>query len=369
MENQCDTLEARGKVSRRQLLKFAVAGAVGNTLASCSKSRSTGSGERQLNIYSWPDYIQPEAIPDFEKKYGIKVVYDTVSSNEALIAKLQAGASNYDIIVPSYYAVTRLRKMNLLRRIEHDRLKNFKNLVQRFRNADPVKSPNSPFCIPYTFGTTGIAFNRSIFRSPKEYPDDWDAFWDKRFKGRLTLLEDARETLGLALKKAGNSYNTVDESLIQQACSDLKAQKDLVMCYTSDQVIIYLTTGDSLLSLSFSGDAQQAARENADIKYFIPKTGTSMWVDNLAIPASAPHPEFAHLWIDYILDAQVSAALSNFTLYATPNEAALKYVNTELKNDKELYPPESVLARCEEIQDIGPAIFYYDRQWCELKCT
>ncbi len=354
-------------ITRRRFLQLSAATACSGILNSCNRDGSTNS--RKLNIYSWPDYIQPEAIPEFEKRYGIRVVYDTVSSNEGLIAKFQAGASDYDIVVPSNYAVTKLRKLNLLRPIERDRLKNFKNLKDRFRNSDFGTDPNAQFAVPYTFGTTGLAYNSSILRSAREYPNDWDAFWDKRFAGRITLLEDPRESLGFALKRRGDSYNTTNEDIVRQACNDLKLEKNLVMCYTSDQVIVYLTSGDSYLSLSFSGDAQQAARENKAIKYVIPRSGASMWVDNLAIPASAPHPEYAHLWIDYILDAKVSAALSNFTLYATPNEAALKYVNTELKEDKELYPPDSVLARCEEIKDIGKAIFIYDRQWSELKCT
>lgn len=355
-------------LSRRDFLKFAIAGASSVCASSCSR-RKAASFEKQLNIYSWPDYIQPEAIPEFERRYGIKVVYDTVSSNEGLIAKLQAGASDYDIIVPTNYAVTKLRKMKLLLPIDRDRLKNFGNLMERFQRADEAKDPNARFAVPYTFGTTGLAYNVANLRSAKDYPADWDAFWDKRFAGRITLLEDARESIGLALKRRGHSYNTLDEHLLNQACQDLIDEKKLVMCYTSDQVIVYLTSGDSLLSLAFSGDAQQAARENKDIKYTIPKSGASMWVDNMAIPAHAPHPEYAHLWIDFMLDAQVSAALSNFTLYATPNQAALKYVDAELRENPELYPSDEVLSRCEEINDIGKAVVLFDRLWCELKCS
>lgn len=353
-------------LTRRQFLTIAAATTIGGLNSSCSASKRE-SETRQLNIYSWPDYIQPEAIPEFEKRHNIKVVYDTVSSNEGLLAKLQAGAANYDIVVPSNYAVTKLRKLGLLHPIEHDRLKNFKNLMPRFRESSA--GDNHEFAVPYTFGTTGIAFNESIFTSPGEYPTDWDAFWDERFKQRMTLLEDPRESLGMALKRRGHSVNTVSEELVHAACNDLKQQKKLLMCYTSDQVITCLSTGDSHLSLAFSGDAQQAARENKSVKYIIPASGCSMWTDNLCIPKGAPHPELAHLWIDYILEAKTSAALSNFTLYATPNEAALQYVDTELKQNKELYPSDNVLARCEEIKDIGSAIFTYDRQWSELKCS
>lgn len=355
-------------ITRRQFLRLAAATTCSGVLTGCVRNTEE-SGQKQLNIYSWPDYIQEGAIPEFEKRYGIKVVYDTVSSNEGLIAKLQAGASNYDIVVPSNYAVTKLRKLNLLQKIQHDRLKNFKNLMPRFRDLQISADSNRSFAVPYTFGTTGIAFNSSVIKSSAAWPNNWDAFWDKRFAGRMTLLEDARESLGMALKHRGQSVNCVEASLIQEACNDLKAQKQMVMCYTSDQVITSLSTGDSHLSLAFSGDAQQAARANKSVKYVIPTNGCSMWTDNMCIPAGAPHVEYAHLWIDYILEAKVSAALSNFTLYATPNQAALEFVDDQLKHNLELYPPDNVLARCEEINDIASAIFIYDRQWSELKCS
>jgi len=178
-----------------------------------------------------------------------------------------------------------------------------------------------------------------------------------------------RESIGMSLKRNGHSFNTTDEATIRAACEDLKVQKALNMCYTSDQVIVYLTSGDSWLSLSFSGDAQQAAHENSDVKYIIPRSGSSMWMDTLCIPASAPHPENAHLWLDYMLEPEVAARVSNATYYATPNKNALKMVDANLRADENLYPPEHILDRCEEIADIGKALFIYDRLWTELKCV
>lgn len=360
-------------ISRRRFLELSFATACGGTLAAVSTAQesksSKGAAEgKQLNIYSWPDYIQPGAVEEFEKRYGIKVVYDTVSSNEGLIAKFQAGASNYDIVVPSNYAVTKLKELDLLLPIDHERLSNYKYLMPRFTEAK--FDPGCRYSIPYTFGTTGIAYNKSAgCYKGAVYPDSWDAFWDERIAHRITLLEDSRETIGMALKHRGSSLNATDEATIKAAVEDLKAQKKLTMCYTSDQVIVYLTSGDSWLSLAYSGDAQQAARENQDVKYIIPKEGASMWVDNLCIPKKAPHPEYAHLWLNYMLEPQVSAGLSNYCYYASPNLEARKQVNEHLLQDKNLYPPDDVLDRCEEISDIGKAIFVYDRLWTELKCV
>ncbi len=356
------------QLSRRQFLQSAAATAIGGSLSTGCSERAEKSEKKELSIYSWPDYIQPEAIPEFEKRYGIKVVYDTVSSNEGLIAKFQAGASDYDIIVPSNYAVAKLKELNGLREIERDKLSNFKYLMPRFQTS--AFDAGRHYSIPYTFGTTGIAYNQAApcFKNGV-YPVDWDSFWDANISGRMTLLEDARETIGVALKKQGRSINTRDEEQIRAACNELKSQKKYVMCYTSDQVIVYLTSGDSWLSLAFSGDAQQAARSNKDIRYIIPHSGASMWVDNLCIPKNAPHPDYAHLWINYMLEPKVAASLSNYTNYASPNQEARKHVNTELLHDKNLYPEDNILDRCEEIADVGKAVFVYDRLWTELKCV
>lgn len=336
------------------------------SLSGCSEQRSLSDAhEKQVNIYSWPDYLSPTAIPEFKRRYGVKVVYDTFSSNEALIAKFAAGASQYDVVVPSSYSLKKLIELDVLQPLNKDLLPNFKNIMPRFFHTS--FDPGCKYSAPYTFGTTGIAFNVNAFDHNKP-PTDWDVFWDKRLKGRMTLLEDARETIGLALKRRGFSFNTRDEEQINLAVGDLKVQKALTMCYTSDQVITYLASGDALVSLAFSGDAFQARRSNPEVRYIIPASGTSMWVDNLCIPKTAPHPEYAHMWLDFMMEAKVAAANANFTFYATPNAAALPMVNKALVAEKSLYPPESVLDRCEELADVGKTIFYYDQMWTELKC-
>ncbi|MGH9550260.1 MAG: ABC transporter substrate-binding protein, partial [Terriglobales bacterium] len=228
-------------ISRRSFLGIA-ATAVGALAGGCSLN---GSGSRrssnQLNIYSWADYVHPDTIPEFERRYDIHVVYDTFASNESLLAKLQAGASDYDIVVPTSYMVTHLKELKLLAPLDHDKVPLLKNLISRFRN--PAFDCGLVNSVPYTWGTTGIGYDASLFQSGgagKSAPDDWDVFWDKRFAQRMTLLDDARETIGMSLKRNGRSYNTHDEAEIRQAMNDLKTQKPLVMCYTSDQVITQL---------------------------------------------------------------------------------------------------------------------------------
>jgi spermidine/putrescine transport system substrate-binding protein len=362
----CYAMRTMSAITRRQFLKTA-AGAVAATagLQACAPEKP--KDDKQLNIFSWADYLHPDAIPEFEKRYGVQVVYDTFASNEGLLARMQAGEVDYDIIVPTSYAVSKLKKLHLLKKIDKERLSNYKYLMPRFR--DMAYDPGNEFSIPYTFGTTGIAYNvKAWARVGTAEPSDWDAFWDKRFAGRMTLLEDARETIGLALKRRHYSYNSLDTNQIKEALADLVIQKPLTMCYSSDQVIIYMASGDSHLSLAFSGDAHQARRQNKDVGYIIPESGASLWIDNMAIPASAPHVDLALKWIDYILDPSIAAQLTNFTYYPTPNSGATSKIDPAMLHDKTLYLSETMLDRCEQIRDIGDGILLYDRAWTELKC-
>jgi spermidine/putrescine-binding protein len=364
-------------ISRRHFLKSAASTLAGSSLLSASSALLTACGERggtgegagakKLNVFSWADYLHPDTIPEFEKRYGIQVTYDTFASNEMLTARIESGSTDYDIIVPTNYAVGRLLKLKLLSEIDHARLPNYKYLMERFRNLS--YDPGNKYSIPYTFGSTGLAFNKEAFsKRGLPPPTDWDAFWDPRFGGRMTLLEDARETVGFAMKKHGYSYNSVDPKQIEVALKDLEQQKKYVMCYTSDQVKTLLATGDALLSLSFSGDANQARRSNKNVRYIIPASGASMWIDNMCVPASAPHMESAYLWMNYILEPAVAAMLTNFTYFPTPNSEGVKLVNKELLTDETLYPSDAIMNRLEEINDIGDGIFLYDRAWTELKC-
>lgn len=374
------------KIARRTILKAAAATAFafGATplLSGCGRLGRGSKDPNRLNLYCWADYMAPETIPNFEKMYGVKVVYDTFASNEALLAKLQAGASNYDIIVPSGYMVKLLIKLGILDEIDPARLQGLSNIMDRFRS--PSYDPELKHSVPYTWGTTGIGYNTAAFGSlpmrenrwEVEYnlglgaiPADWSVLWDSRFAGRITLLEDARETIGMALKRFGGSYNTTEEHKIGEAVWYLKQQKPLTMCYTSDQVIVQLAAGDSWLAHGYSGDVLQAAAQNKDVKYILPIGGASIWTDNFCIPKNAPHKDNAYRWINYMLDPKVAAMTANFTKYATPNFMALDMVTPELRSDKNIYPTPDVLERSEEIADVGPALFTYDRMWTELKCS
>lgn len=364
-----DSVTALGSpMSRRRFCFLAASGAttlLGSTLIGCSKS-TDGSEQNRLNIFSWADYLHPDCIPDFEKRYNVRVVYDTFSGNEQLLAKMQAGATEYDIVMPSNYMVQELNKLGLLQEIEHDRLAGLKLLMERFQS--PGYDKGLAHSVPQFWGTTGIASDTTTLGTTP-VPDDWDAFWDKRFSGRMTLLDDGRETIGMSLKRNGKSYNSTDASDVHAATQELIKQKPLVMCYTSDQVIVQLAAGDSMLAMVYSGDAYQAAKQNKNVRYRIPRSGASVWVDSFCIPKTAPHKTNAYRWLNYMLEPEVAAQNATFTRYATANLAARKFITQSDLEDPDRYPPDSILRHCEELQDLGQSIFLYDRMWTELKCS
>jgi spermidine/putrescine transport system substrate-binding protein len=259
------------QLNRRQLLAAMSSMLLIPALSACNSRSSDGSAERQLNILNWADYLHPDAIPEFERRYSCKVIYDTFASNEALMAKLQAGGSLYDVIVPSSYMVKQLNKLDILSPLDHSRLPGLAHLLPRFTNS--AFDPGLQHCVPYTWGTTGIGFSLAkltelgLLKNSSNLSLPWEVFWDKRLSQRMTLLDDGREVIGMSLKMAGHSYNTIEKPIIAAATAKLIEQKPLTMCYTSDQVIVELASGDSYLSQVFSGDAYQARRDNPDLRF------------------------------------------------------------------------------------------------------
>lgn len=317
----------------------------------------------ELNVYNWSAYIADNTIADFEKEFGVKVNYDNYASNEELLAKLQAGVQGYDVIFPSGYMVEIMIKEDLLAPFDMANIPNFENIMAKFKN--PIFDPGNKYSIPYQWGTSGLGVNTA-----KVQVDDyntWDLLWDETYKNRITVLDDPRAGIIPGLKKLGYSVNTIDPAELNAAKDLMIAQKPLTKAYTSDTYIDLLKSNDVWISYGYSGDVYQAAADNPDVKYFIPREGAEIWIDNMCIPGNAPHKYTAEVFINYILRPQVSADISNYTSYASPNEAARPLLKPELVNDPAIYPSDDVLQNCEFIKDVGEATQLYDRMWNELK--
>jgi spermidine/putrescine transport system substrate-binding protein len=361
------------RISRGRFLKvMGAAGVAGSTLSILAcQPRTTpqqggggGPEEKKLNLYNWSDYVAQSTIPSFEKKTSIQVTQDFYASNEELLAKLQRGATGYDVIVPSDYMVTIMIKSNVIQPLDKSKIPNFKNVGENFKGLS--FDPDNEYSMPYQWGTTGILYNKSEVGEV----DSWDAMWDPEFEGKIGMLNDTRETLGAALYKLGYSVNATEEQQLQEAEAELKKQKPLLRGYfDSTQNRASVQNGNLLLGHTFSGDAFLALVENPDLDYAIPKPAATRWTDNMCIPAGAQHPDNAHKFINFILDPEVGAKLSNYTYFNTPNGAALPMVDEALKKlpgyNPQLTP--KVYDRLEVIRDTGEATREYERIFTEVK--
>jgi spermidine/putrescine transport system substrate-binding protein len=364
------------KISRSRFLKvMGAAGVAGSTLSvlacqpNTNPQQSGGGGgggpeEKQLSFYNWTGYVAKSTIPGFEKQSGIQVTQDFYTSNEELLAKLQAGGTGYDVIVPSDYMVGIMIKSDVIQPLDKSKIPNFKNIGENFRGLS--YDPDNEYSVPYQWGTTGILYNK---KEIGELEESWNAVWDPEFEGKIGMLNDVRETMGAALYRLGYSVNTTDPDQLDEAEAALKEQKPLLRGYFDSHSgsLPLVENGDLLLGHLFSGDAFLALSRSPDFDYIVPKPGATRWTDNMAIPKGAEHPDNAHKFINYILDAKVGAALTNFTYFNTPNEAALPMLDEALKKLPGYTLAPEVYERLQIIQDLGEATRDYERRFTEVK--
>ena len=317
--------------------------------------------QKQLNVFAWAKYVGDEIKSGFEDEFGIRVVVDTFASNEDLLTKMQSGVSGYDIIMPSDFMVAIMIKENLLVALDRQNIPNFKNISPQFRGK--YFDPENRYSIPYTWGTAGIAYDSSIVTPP---PDSWSVLWDEAYHRKFSMLDDTRETIGVALKLLGYSVNTVDPQELTAAKERLLEQKSLVKLYKSEADEV-LSSGDVVMSHCWSGDALRAATARSSIKYVIPKEGTTQFIDTICIPKSAPHKATAEQFINYLLRPEINAKITEFTKYGTCVVEARNYVSEDLRNHPGIYPSENILSKFESLMDLGDFTPNYDRVWTELK--
>jgi spermidine/putrescine transport system substrate-binding protein len=350
------------------------------TESSDQSAASSGPAEGldpELSVYNWADYIDEEVLKNYEKEYGVKISYDTYASNEDLLAKLQAGATGYDVIFPSDYMVAQMIELGLLAEIDHNNLPDLKNLDPFF--TDPPFDPGLKHCIPYDWGTTGIAYSKNYFGDTP--PDSWAYIYDpaktQKFaedKG-VNILDDQREVIGEALKYLGYSLNDTDESHLQQAKELILKAKPYIKTFNStDYDESLLVPHEVIISMAWSGDAAQAASKTideatgeSDWAFAIPKEGAFIFVDNVCVTASTQRKATAEHFLNYLLDAKNSAAITNYTYYASANKAAEEFINKDILEDPSIYPPQEIKDKLELGKPLGEAVFLYDQIWTEIK--
>ncbi len=339
-------------------LVLAVAVAVGVLVAINSDTAKT------LRIFIWEEYIDPEVYRRFEQEFAAKVIEDNYGSNEDLRAKLQAGGAEYDLVVPSDYMVTLLRKDGLLLPIDLSRMPNLKYLAARFR--DPSYDPGHRYSVPYQWGITGIAYNKSqVIPPPTRWADLFDPAWIGPYKNRISMLNDMREVIGAALVASGHSPETTDPQHLADAQALLQRQKPFLAKYDSESFEDSLAAGETVLAQGWSGEIVVAQSQNPDIAFTIPAEGTFVFVDSWAIPKGARQKELAEEFINFVLRPEISAMIVNHAKYASANEAARPLIKPEILNSPSYYWPEGI--KLWWLKDFNDAGRLYERVWLELK--
>lgn len=280
---------------------------------------------KELNVFNWTEYLPEDILKEFEKLYGVKVNYDTYSSNEEMHTKLKAGGVGYDVVFPSDYMVQVLTREGLLEKLDHSRIPNMTNLEDRFR--DLPFDPKNEYSIPYMWGTTGIAYNTEVVKV--DSIKGWADLWRPEFKDKLVLSDDPREVIGMALRLNGHSLNSTDAGALEQAKQKLLELKPNIKAYNSDSPKDLLLGGGVVAGVVWSGEAAKAMEENPKIRYVIPSEGSTIWMDNMTIPKGAPHRYTAEVFINFLLDPTVSARLSRAYPYGNPNKEAHKHLSRD----------------------------------------
>jgi len=294
--------------------------------------------ESELSIYNWDQYLNPDTLKAFQAKYpALKVDTATYASNEDMLAKIEAGAKGYDIVVPTGYMVEIMISKGLLLPLDFRQLTNFTHVDKIFRN--PGYDPASKHSLPKDWGTTGFGYRTDKIPGGMT---SWKQFFDNasQFKGKVSVLDGATEVVGMALKYHGFSYNSDKDEELSKARDLLLRFKPFVGKITSTDYKADLTNANMWASMGWNGDFEAIKGQTPPppVLYVVPSEGSELWVDTWAILASAPHPVAAHAFLNFLLDPKIQAQEIQFTYYAQAESDALPLIPDAIKNDPIVYP-------------------------------
>lgn len=340
-------------------------------ITSCtSKNKNSGSTQEKtpvqpkvVNLAIWSNYITAEQLQTFENKTGIKVQVSNYSSNEELLAKIQAGASGYDLALPSDYMVYVMSQLKLLQELNQNQIPNVKNVSKRWLKQS--FDPNNTYSIPYDWGTTGIALNRTLYSGTIRGCKD--LFEKEDLASKFSLLDDAREVIGAALKALGFSLNSRNPEELNKAKALLIKARSRVKAFTSEP-LMPLVNGETAIAHIFVSDALQARRTTGgQIDYILPEEGGTLWLDNLVIPVGAQHIQEAYDLINFLLEPSTGVSSTTRLFLAPTSEVTFQLLPKELQKNQMLFPSPSSLSKCELFKDLGESLVLWDRIWTEVK--
>jgi putrescine transport system substrate-binding protein len=341
------------------------------------------AAEGRVHIYNWSDYLAEDTLDGFKTSTGIVPVLDVYDANEVLEAKLLAGSSGYDVIFPTARPfAARHITAGLYLPLDKDKLPGLDKLDPAIMESLADVDPGNEFLVPYMWGTTGLGLNATKVAAAlgADAPTDtWGLIFDPEQASKLascgiSLLDDPTEAFSAALAYLGKDPNSRSAEDLDAAAELLRKARPHIRYFQSSQYISDLANGDLCVAQGYSGDVLQAqsraeeAGKGVEVSYAIPREGTVLWTDVIAIPKDAPNPEAAHAFIAYLLDPAVIAAISNYVYYANPNLASTELLEESLRTDPGIYPPDSVRAKLfvTKTQD-DKTIRQMNRLWTRIK--
>jgi len=367
----CALLAACGK--KEQAAPAAAPGAAPTAAAPASKD---------LNVYNYSDYIAEDVIPGFEAKTGVKVTYDVYDSDEVVEAKLLAGSTGYDIVVPTLNFFGRQIQAGVFLKLDKARIPNLANLDPAIMQRIAQQDPGNQYGVPYMSGTTGIGYNVDKVKKAfgtLDVVNSWDLVFKPENISKLkscgvTLLDTPSDLIPIALHYLGENPNSTDPKVIDKAAALLKSIRPYIQNFHSSQLVGALANGNTCLVVAWSGDVIQArdraeeAKNGVNIGYSIPKEGAPQWFDMLAIPKDAKNVDNAYAFINHLLDPKVAASNTNYIHYANPVPSSLPDIEEDIRNDATIYPPAEVAAKLFTYAVVPPEVDrQYTRIWTELK--
>ncbi len=333
-------------------------------LCGCASDKDAS---RQVIVYNWGEYIDPETIRMFEEESGIKVIYDEFETNESMYPKVESGAVAYDIACPSDYMISRMIQNGMLSEIDYDKMPNAKkNIGAQYYEQSRGFDPENKYAIPYCWGTVGILYNKTMVDEPITR---WAQLWDEKYADNILMQDSVRDAFMVAEKLSGNSMNTLDAEELEAAKNMLIKQKPLVQAYVVDQVRDKMIGGEAAIGVIYSGEAIYTQKENPDLVYVIPEEGTNVWIDSWVILKNAPNKENAEKFIDFMCREDIALMNFEYITYSTPNVAARELIEEEdIRNSEIAFPDLSQYDNLETYVYLGEdGDYLYNELWKEVK--
>jgi spermidine/putrescine transport system substrate-binding protein len=319
--------------------------------------------EGELFVYNWDAYIGEETQQKFQDKYGIKVTYDKFPDADTQLAKIRSDGkgAGYDITYPTSVDIPGLLRDGVIQALDLSLIPNARNLGPEWVN--PGYDASNAHSMPYMWWTTGFCWDGDKI---KDDLTSWESLWNPAYKGKLAMLDDSREVFAVAAFRLGFDPNTTNETELDQMLAMLEEQKPLVRTYTTDHINTMIN-GQAIISHTWSGDVYQMATDVPNVKYVIPKEGAVRGSDTMVVTSGAAHPVAANLWINFNLDAKVSAANTNYIGYMGPNAAAMEFIGKAILDDPNVNPDLALLDKLVELLQLGLDEDKYTQRWNALK--